>query len=207
MSAFALDEQQVKFVHIPKSAGSSITKWTQTHFPNYRKIGRTSHLTLAQLNAEDPTVKDYFGFCVVRNTYDRLVSYYEFIPDKASREIKKLRKHNKLDGLPFWQQRLQDYAQGFEAWLDTESCRNEPDQLSYIFDEDGNQINHIIRYENFDAGFKVIQDKLGVQEPIIPYNVRSEKKPYQEYYDKYTLDKVDRMYKNEIDYFGFTFDS
>jgi len=205
MAAWVIHPQKIKFIHVPKAAGSAVTKWAMGNF-DMQKLGPATHYSLLQTNEIAPETKDYFSFCVVRNTYDRLVSLYEFSEFKAHKTLAKLKKKGKIGRDDFWLERIEHYKLGFKKWLDTSTCRDEPDQLTYIFDDDGNQISYIIRYENFKEEFKLIQEKLNSTVDPTPANVRPNSTPYPEYYDAEAIEKVAKLFKNEINYFGFTFE-
>ncbi len=68
------------FIHIPKAAGSSITREIFG-----RRVG---HFTAGSIKAEmgDEQYNNYFSFTVTRNPYDRLVSAYHFARQGGSRE-------------------------------------------------------------------------------------------------------------------------
>lgn len=212
MGSWVLHAQKIKFIHIPKNAGSAISKWAKNQFPIVR-VGPATHHSLIESNELLPETKDYFSFCVIRNTYDRMVSLYEFTAIKAEKTFRRLEKRKnrgktKVDAEKIrkrWETILEYYNLGFNKWLDTPICLDHPGQLSYIFDEEGQQISYIVKYENFDNDIQIIKDRLGTDTPIKIANARENPKPYQEYYDDETREKVYHMYKSEIDYFNFKF--
>lgn len=86
------------FVHIPKTAGTSIMRSLEGIEGNNRRwLANTKHETLAQLNANigarlslkdrllGQTPKDYFNFGFVRNPWDRMASFYQFLVEKHPR--------------------------------------------------------------------------------------------------------------------------
>lgn len=205
MSTWVLHPQQIKFIHIPKNAGTAVTKWVDDNVGPVTQLDKT-HTNLKDSNDIAPDTVDYFSFCVIRNTYDRLVSLYEFSEIKARKMIDKIHKKGKLSSLDFWTNRLKDYKKGFSRWLYTDSCLNEPNQLNYIFDVDGRQVSYIINYDTFDTQILEIKERLNISTDILPSNVRENKISYQNYYSSKVAKKVYDLYKTEIDYFEFTLD-
>ena len=70
-----LEKPKILFVHIPRTGGSSIEKFFDftPKLDHYKK--QTQHSTLQEYS-EHCDVKKYFKFTVVRNPWDRLLSWY-----------------------------------------------------------------------------------------------------------------------------------
>jgi hypothetical protein len=70
-----LDKHKILFIHIPRTGGTSV----ENHFNYQSKHGwnpkNSQHLTLEEYS-NHYNLDDYFKFTVVRNPWDRLVSWY-----------------------------------------------------------------------------------------------------------------------------------
>jgi hypothetical protein len=68
------------FIHIPKSAGSSVVHILENQVGGIKKFDIDIHSTFDQFNLRYPhLVKNRKVFCLVRNPYCRFVSIYRFI--------------------------------------------------------------------------------------------------------------------------------
>ena len=69
--------KQIRFIHIEKSGGTSVAKFMQENNidfllgKNFKKVKKHSHAVMFEN-------EDSFKFCVVRNPYTRLVSFYNY---------------------------------------------------------------------------------------------------------------------------------
>ncbi len=72
--------EKLLFIHIPKSAGSSVVKLLEEEIGGIKKFEIDIHSTFNQFQSHYPgLVKDKKVFCLVRNPYCRFVSIYRFI--------------------------------------------------------------------------------------------------------------------------------
>jgi len=71
---------RVIFIHIPKTAGTSMESvfWNRAKLNTYE-----GHLSNTWFN-EHVDVKKYFKWCFVRNPWSRLLSGYDYVPDFKS---------------------------------------------------------------------------------------------------------------------------
>ncbi len=223
------------FVHIPKTAGTSINNLLgqKGNNPiigsgNIFKIGRSNRFDPppSHLRADDYLKYDfvtpeqfesYFKFAFVRNPWDRLVSEYKY-----------RRLSHKYD---FKTYLLHKFPR--PEWSD-EYCHVLP-QYDFIFDEEGNQrVDFIGRYENLKEDIKVVLEKLGLKSRSLPHKNRSlslnrnfGQSPvevlknvrdvfsikvrrntythYSQYYDDEAREVVAEVYKNDILTFGYQF--
>ena len=125
---------------------------------------------------------DYFKFCIVRNPYDLMVSFYFFC--KSQDDFKTFcKKSNHIN-----------VTNVYRIFLD-----NKPVCQYYI------------RYENLMNDILSVLEKLGIKDfdlndlPKHKANINTHDKPYQAYYDEETKEIVKRLFKKEIDMFNYEF--
>jgi hypothetical protein len=128
----------------------------------------------------------YYKFCFERNPWDKVVSYYFW------------KKHGQNKVLP-----------EFRDYVLNKTHRLPMDGRLYM---DGDQllINEVIPFKPFEEGFRAVVERLGIPfEGGIPREkggIKVDRKPYQEYYDEETKQRVAEVFAPEIRLMGYTFD-
>jgi len=189
------------FIHVPKTGGNSIQivleKYSDDKIVDYDEnmdtfeitnetYNTTKHSTLSYYkNVLDPKIYDsLFKFCVVRNPWEMVISYY-------------FSQH--------WKNYKEFYPIEFD-W-DIDSCikllNREIKPLEYFIGEDFSNIN-FIRYENLNEDFKKILEKLNIKGDL-PHKNKSNHKHYSEYYDEELIKLVSDKFEKEIKFFGYEF--
>jgi len=171
------------FVHIQKTAGSSITNALKNDKKTLRTCQQHTFLKDCYHN------KEYFKFSFVRNPWDRLVSWYNHINFDNSKNFSEFLTLKNV---------IIDF--GMKKSIST-------NQLDYISDNDGNILtNYIGRFENVNEDILEIGKKIGYDDFTIPHINKFPHKDYRTYYTDKDIELVQEMYKRDIDYFGYKFD-
>jgi hypothetical protein len=199
--ATLIRDQQLVFVHIPKTGGSSISKWLKdyTNCEYYRK-----HCTLDTAREYWPNCKT--SFCVIRNPYDWLVSWYSYeqkyirnrIEQVNRGEVKHHKINNNKDNLDILYDKLNVLNEGFEKYALT--VNKEP-QVNWA-----KNINIILRYENLNNDFKKIQLILNCNEPLEKLNT-SIRTNFEDYYDKKLKKLIHKKYREDFKLYEKVFDT
>ena len=181
------DDHRFIFVHIDKTAGSSITALLN----NGKEKTEHQHKTINQMiNREN---KDYFKFCFVRNPYDRLLSKYYY-----DLRISNIHKPGSVKN-----------CNNFNEWVLKHSFRINmvlPTQYSYVYDNYGNNLlDYIGRFENLENDFKFIKDKLSIEQDLGHRNKNTLEKDsnYMKYYTSESIKIVNKVYENDFKYFNY----
>jgi chondroitin 4-sulfotransferase 11 len=183
------------FVHIPKTAGTSITS---TLFRNTRP----GHQPISWYESIDPeATKRFFKFAFVRNPWDRLVSSYFYMASRTSR------KRETLEWVDFIQS-FESFDHFVKAWVNEDNVKLNITfypQHKFLINKFGmNHMDFVGRFENIDRDFKEICRNLGVQISL-PHDNKSPRKHYAAYYNDETRDIVAQAYKKDIELFGYQF--
>lgn len=151
-----------------------------------KQLGNFSnHMNLSELQAKigSNIVDNFFKFCVVRNPYDKMVSFYFF---------EKKRNPN--------------FNLSFKEFCKKKDCFN----LNRVKINGIIKCNYFIKFENLLEDLEIVCNKLSIPFdknllPTYKSKCRNEKKNYQEYYDEETKQIVYTKHKEEFDLFNYTF--
>lgn len=136
---------------------------------------------------------DYFKFTVVRNPYSWAVSRYFYNQQKIAKgNICPLNYDNVMSR--FKDKSFRDFVEHGEFhYLDMISPRK------------WNQVDFVIRLENFQEDFDTVCDRLGVPRQKVIHNNKSKHRHYTEYYDDETREIIAEKSKKELELFGYAF--
>jgi len=200
------------FIHIPKTAGTSIEEsllpycsgkkgfvnWLirrlvkYVRFPNKQVFAlRTyeAHVTLAEAELLLPgkVIDDYFKFAVVRNPYDRFVSFYYHLLKQTTH-------------------RWHEYAVkagSFAGFIEQMKHIPEPSQKHYLMGRYGNiNMDYIIRFEDIQNDYKEVCKKLNIDFNL-PVKNTTKHVAYEELYTTKEKEFVYNLYKEDFDAFGY----
>jgi len=190
------------FIHIPKTAGVSIEKKFNYH-------GMRHHTYRWYLkNFPSDYIDKCFKFTIVRNPWDRLVSWYFY--NSWRRDLpscKKIYHPATKKGFSNWI--LSGCPHHWKKMDGTNWSKEKLDPLTqsdFLLDEYGKiDMDFIGRFEKLQKDFNKICDKLGIKKEKLPYLNRSCHKHYSEYYDEETKQIVAERFKKDIEYFRYKF--
>lgn len=157
-----------------------------THKNTQLRFSHTSPIIIKNYIG-DEKFNNYFKFCVIRNPYDRLVSYfYHFILRNKNNDIEK--DINKFR--TFVKSELPNFLETYTI------------DSNFICD-------YHIRYENLEREINYVCEKFNLDKNINLKNIYSNIRPknidYKIYYDSETKTIVENKYKIELDKFGYDF--
>jgi hypothetical protein len=182
MSSVYLENENVVYIHTPKCAGTSIYRWFRDNqfCDNSR---RDKHKPKSEFVEELKDKDDIFYFSVVRNPFDKIVSWYGYF---------RMHDRVKVDFKDWFWECGKSRTESIFTKIDKEDC--------------------ILRYERLEEDFKIIQNRLNCHKPLNKHNVSRTRlnnniaKPYQDYYtDDSMIDAVYEWCKYDIDYFNYKF--
>lgn len=197
------------FIHIYKNAGTSISSAllpfaankiqqkisiVATKFGFSYPFGPTpyqGHITTTDLIAKMGKEKfeSYFSFAIVRNPWDWQVSLYTYM-------LKNKNHH---------QHRLISSFNSFDEYVEWVCAKKVRLQRDFIFSKENEQLVDLVgRFEHLDADFQKICSQIGVNVTLPRLN-RSKSTPYQEFYNKRTIELVSKTFAPDIETFGYEF--
>jgi hypothetical protein len=209
MNMLVSSQQKFLFVHIPKSAGTSVTAaliefsdqpekiWINrllakiginvNWFGPFHWVRGRKHSTARQMKImySDSVFNDYYKFAFVRNPWALLVSYYHYI--KSNQQHHRSEKVKNIDS--------------FESYIHYKIKRNKINQSRFVTDTFGNDlVDFIGRFESLEKDLGVIFEQLGVEAESSTHT------DYRDYYTPETAKLVAFHWAEDILRFGYTFD-
>jgi len=202
------------FVHVPKTAGSSVTVALGRHatrVDDYRAnrwlarlgipVNRFApwpytkfrpHASAAVLQAWLPenVFDSLFKFAFVRNPWDLLVSYWHYLRSKPNHRRSRIAR-----GLP-----------SFAAYIEYEIRRGQFSQSSLLCDRDGRLlVDFVGRYESLAGDFAFICRRIGIEATLPRVNVGC-REDYRNSYTPALAARVADAFAADIERFGYAFD-
>lgn len=214
------NHQRFIHVHIPKTAGNSISAalkstWHSTPAlrrlvvrvygggkpPFVKPVGIQKHAKardmLEVIGRE--SWQRRFSFAIVRNPWDLMVSSYHWWLEKADRwerfrasaqEIRTLGSFAGFMNSVYGREQINEHRGSFCDWI----CDHDQEVL----------VDFIGRFERLDEDWAVIAKRLGITAQLSHRN-RGNRGPYRAYYTRATRDLVTRRFAWAIDRFEYRF--
>jgi hypothetical protein len=218
---------KVIFVHIQRTGGNSIQKVFAEHDPQLvTRLSldpankRIKHCFAADVQAAvtSDVFRKYTKFCVVRNPYDRMVSWYAMFKHAETIQTVAYEQHPELWTLG--REVLSeivtfigtDAAFTFENFLrlprEHESRLFERfylNQVDYLMQQEHLLVDRILTFEHLAHDFADFAERIGFP-GMLPHTNQAIREPdYRTYYTDVTKDLIAQRFQRDIDYFGYRF--
>jgi len=197
------------FIHIPKTAGGYIVRtlgfnryWMPRHKKVFKQKGFVNfgHQDYSNLVARGYVKKQFdetaFKFAFCRNPFDRVVSHYFWTrkrhPDVLDPSITFFDFTKMLNNEPVLD-RISKKIGGGETWYRPQNRAIRGVDLDFIG-----------RFESLQKDLDYIAKKLNIERSYSPRIRASKHAPYQEYYNKESIEFVLNYYKEDFEKFGYS---
>lgn len=188
---------KIVFIHIPKTAGASITTTLDNVDALYYGTGRTHKFAKDVIS---DTMKNYPSMAVVRNPYDRLYSIYSFysnmrddIPGSITFEEFVLSYERKFVG------RVQDngHPHAFNQCFD------------YVSSNGKVIVSNIIHFENIDEEFRLFCTRYSIPASLVHVNQNPTKGTINKpsLYTEEMREVVERCFADDMTHFGYSYEN
>lgn len=166
------------FIHIPKNAGYSISRWLINNFTG-------KYLDTGCIHPSTSMIKQKFeeSFAVVRNPWDRTVSLWAFWNKIKKTEIT----------FDYFVRNLHTFKFNEISWFTLDKPQKTwiPEGVTYL-----------LKFETLEDDFKIIQNRLGCHDPLLKIN-QSQHDDYKSYYTSETWNMVSEIFREDIESFGY----
>ena len=203
-----IDKCGLVFIHIPKTAGTSIMTWMQNNFD--ARLEGSPHSGIKQIMEKKiklpPNAK---FFTVVRNPFARLFSHYYYYL-QGHRVLVQYQTQNNIEN-PRNVRILERLERGFEHWLlsDDLFVRQDPRWWDYRWTNQHEWINdqtHVLKYENLASEIKWLYDMTGCNKSLTMENVSgSGLLDYKEQYSKEMRELAEKKFKVDLEKYDYEF--
>lgn len=197
------------FLHIPKTAGTSIRRVLMQYQSNRPERPEEWHEDMkdTKKKIDSQLFEQYFKFTFIRNPWDRLYSSYQFITQKPLNAIERIpQEYYRSIGFKKWLLEEKFYVPNNIEPLPTLKPIQYKNLLDWMTDDDGKMlVDFYGRLENINEDIKIISEKLNI--PIELQKTASSKREtdYRKVYDNEMIDFVYKNHKRDIEYFGYEF--
>lgn len=223
---FSVPERYI-FIHIPKTAGTSLShamkncnKCSVTPFTCKDAEGvihtMTTHSTARDISRAvgRELFEKYLSFSVVRNPWDRLVSFYYFKILSAKQRASGSRRQRSAEYMEREQQEIEQMLDlGFNNWvlsLDSDIqqyAENEAldPQVKWVCDDAGQlMVTRVLYYENLARDVSRLAGKISMQFSPIRGN-SSKHEPWWQLYDEDAFEFVKTRYAEDLEAFNYQY--
>ena len=196
--AINIENADMYFIHIPKTAGSSVTLWLQENFITSRLAKK--HSPPNEINPE--LVDGKKSFTIIRNPYERIHSWYYFKILRAQRFYQKA-KHNSADER--WAKIGRTTT--FDSWVQDYFANKDQKEIMILKQVDyiDKNTKHILRQENLKEDFKKIQIDLKCFANLPIHNVTLNRSNYRNDYTATSKKIIEQYYKQDLEHFNYEF--
>ena len=179
------------FIHIPKTAGTSITKIVGEPFQKHN----TAKVVIDTIGRQK--WDEAFKFTVVRNPFDKVHSWYKF---------RIMHNQSKMSSkpIPFKDWVACTYGKPKDPYYYYRPINFEP-QVEWLKDENGLiEMDKIIRFENLTEDFNEVAEIVGI-ESNLPHINKTAKTNYRDFYDDETRKIIEETHREDLQTFGYSF--
>lgn len=219
---FISHRYRVIFIHIQKAGGSSIQQLFQELDPGLvtniaidPAKNRPKHCFATDV--EEAVGSELFGtyakFCVVRNPFDRLVSWYWMLQMHSFEEENPDVIETEGDVVHFaLRDSLRKYTRNFEDFVNLPVLHQSDlfdrflvNQLDFISGDNGVIVDRVLRFEKLQEDFAGFAEQLGIPGQLPHMNKTPRDADYRKYYNATTKQAVAERFRRDLDYFGYSF--
>ena len=192
------------FIHIPKNAGTFITKFLDNLDENldFTYVGHATAIQCQQI-IDSNIWENYIKICIIRNSWDFAVSLYSFVKSCEIHNDYNVVKNLSLNEFLLFVEKefVEKDHPSFDQSSFVMDCNNNV-MIDYLIDFNNLQTN-LIKFLNviIKIDIDTIMDKI----PKSKINKSPRDIDYTLYYNTTNIELVNKIYKKDIEFFNFKF--
>ena len=188
------------FIHIPKTAGTSIEQFIRNKGKNYLELigvqynRSLHHLTAHEIKKMYPyQFNIYYKFAIIRNPYDRLLSEYYWTP------VKGLGYKSGKTKADFLYNVINIVSKS--KYLDNIYFDHFIPQHMFVYEGKNLLVDQLFKFESLDLASTVIQKNLDIHEPFPVLNKTDSSNRI--YWTQRQKEKIYELYKKDFLMFNY----
>lgn len=185
------------FVHVPKTAGTSLSAALTPFGWSWLQHPHTKHETITEFHQRTfGLFRCYFSFGFVRNPWDRALSAYHFVRAQTDKPVP--------DNLTSFERFLADIESG-AGW--TQSFKLVSSQAGFLLSRAGQPaVDFIGRYEHLQRDIARVEARLGLSIRLSHLNATPTRAHYSQFYTVPLAEAVARLWHADTEAFGYEFE-
>ena len=197
--------REIVFVHIPKTGGETVEKILRI---------TKNHYNASTRKMEDPCWDRKFKFTVVRNPWDRMLSFY-FHLRKSLDETNRYYHHpmnpkrawKLATSLPFNEWIVKVLVDNPDAGVTSYGNDLLASAHDYLFSKDEKiLVDYVARFENLEQDMKRLFQMIGKPRLRLPkINTSKRRGDYRSYYNKKSIAIVAKAFARDVSIFNYTY--
>ncbi len=203
-SGMVMMRQSSIFIHVPKTAGLSVTQSLYDEYSEFYSIG---HVELCdwELFLTEQEFTRYFKFTFVRNPWSRFFSAYRFLAQGGMNEYDREWAKANIGDLSFEEFTLRklQYDKNILCW--THFIPQHHFLLSYTRIK--YPVDFIGFFENLKEDFDIVKAKVAPNARLLYINRTKGTEDYCKHYTPEMIKVVAKHYARDIELLGYTFDN
>lgn len=193
------------FIHIQKTGGNSIESIFKkkdrkiiSRIPIKKVLMRTKHCYISDINGvvDENILSEYTKFCVVRNPFDRMVSWYSMFKHQTGIV------NDVMNAVNSNTDNFRDFLLLPDEGIFHRFFVN---QLDYISIDNKVFVDDILKFENITEDFNKFKPKIKFKANLPHKNKSIRKNDFHDYYDDELKEIVFKRFKKDFDCFNYTF--
>ena len=201
-----IEEFKCVFIHIPRTGGSSIER----SFRNPPGLGKAKHCYPHEIISFP---KDFFKFTIVRNPWDRLLSYYRWRMKASCLHVPENERELGNKSFKTWLNFIREQREALESNNDETALDKDfnaaiIDQHQYVFNNDLVNMDYVGRYETLQRDYDNVCEIIGAPKKVLGRFLctsNNSSSHFTKSYDDETRRIVADLYRKDIEYFNYNF--